>query len=207
MSSRSVHVPYRRPLLLLGTVLSSLALRAWAQDRARLLTAQEFKSVHSKLVPALVPLLRSPLEPDSRQAFLIPGQDGHSLRMVPVRYDAFTPAAGNTTFRCGIFLLPDIGATTFVPTMGYGSTEMEFCASLVAIGFMPSPGHAFPRLLMVYSGGTGHDQTQEPLVLDYANAKNTYVPNDDLSERIANLPGKPTVAWIKSAIAKIEAHQ
>ena len=200
MSSQSGHVPYRRPLLLLGAVLSSLALRAWAQDRARLRTAQEFKSVHSKLVPALVPLLRSPLEPDSRQAFLIPGQDGHTLRMIPVKYDSLTEATGNTNYRCGIFFAPESGPVVFVPKLGYDFTEVLECGSLSAVGFMNVSGEVYPRLLLVYDAGTINGYGPAPVILEYSATKGDYVPNEKLSTRTFNRGGPITIARMKKSL-------
>lgn len=76
--------------ILLVTVLLVLTSGICGQsvDNSRPLTHTEFLDARSHLDPKLVPLLRSPIEADGKQAFLIPGVAGQFLRMIPIRYDA-----------------------------------------------------------------------------------------------------------------------
>ena len=190
-------VVYRTSVL----VLASVSLYAKAEDAPRLLAHDRLIVDRQRLTTKLIPNFTNHLKTDDKQSFLISGATGKVLEMVPVSYESYTPRAGNTAYRCGIFFFRTNTDPVFVPTIGYDNTEPEMCGELKAVGFMPGGEGGFPRVLLIYFAGTGNWSGLGSTVLDYSLAEGRYRVND-------NVPMKPdgdgswSIEKVKAAIRR-----
>ena len=182
--------------------LALVARCACAQSAPSILSQTSFTAAKQRLDPKAIPNYTNDFTADAKQSFLIPSATGKVLEMVPVKYESYTPRAGNTADRCGIFFLHGDTAPVFVPTIGYDFTETVFCGGLKAVGFMPGGEGGFPRLLLIYRAGTGNSSGMAPLVLDYSLAESRYRPNEKLSTNLDDDNSPPTIAGMKAAIRR-----
>jgi hypothetical protein len=188
---------FRSHIVLAIAAMLGVACCAGAQVRSTLLTPAEISRIAPKLDRKQIPSFSAEMDIERKQSFRLAGPGFETFSMLPVGFDSTSKENKIPAPRCGVFIVPEAGAATFVPTLGHGWTEAETCNELDGVGFLAGKDH--PYILLLYTGSSPNAVTSEPVILVWDAAAKHYVANQELSSKM------PDHGMIPAMKAKLKA--
>lgn len=190
-------------LLMLCTVMTQ------AQGfHVRILSATELAGARSKLNRSTVPRIAGQLQVDSKQVFELGNGGKVFMYIVPVRYDSYdTEVPTHTSFRCGVFILPEDGPGKFYPTIGYGDSEPVQCRETRAVDFVNLHTRNMPpTIFVIYGGNTPNTETGGVVVFSWNPSKNAFFEDERLESSLSYDPRAVTASTVRRQLLRNNAH-
>jgi hypothetical protein len=124
-----------------------------------------------------------------------------SVALTPVR---FAPAPGQSqavnTNWCGVILRSPGFPPQGTVTIGTGSTEALSCNGVDEIGVVPASGSS-ARIGLIYQTTSPNASSRTPVILVRDPKSRRWTVADELSEKMAELPGRASLASLRRALA------
>jgi hypothetical protein len=189
-------------LILCATLASASSGQTAREARLVALTPAQARAATDKIVTNTPKDQASP-DASAGQNFVLRASGVEDLTLIPGDLTVNKPERPTIiTMQCGLYVLNAQGKSDYIPVIGPDYKPYSWCEQLDGVGLAADPGPR-PRVILIYLlralSGRHYDL---PFVLQWDASHSTYKFDIATSSWLAEHPPRPTVAAVRSLLAR-----